>query len=114
MYGSARVDLPRKGRVLRRKILFRVGRHLHLFEDDMLPNDGVVLLQLELALLSTLVLRRVIREAGSGGRDETDVVAHGTGAVSCPLGLGNEKCAVRSRKTPPSASFSLTLREVRG
>src|SRR6187455_2364412 len=60
--------------------LLAVRRHLYLFEDHVLANDRIVLLDLQLTLLGTLVLGRVVREAGTGRRDEADVVTHGARA----------------------------------
>lgn len=57
--------------------------HLVLFEYDVLTYDGIVLLQLKLTLLGALVFGGVVREAGAGARDETDVVAHGRRWLSC-------------------------------
>lgn len=54
----------------------RMGRHLLLFKGHVFARNGVVLLELELALHRTLVLSRVISESGAGGGDEPNVVAH--------------------------------------
>ena len=65
-------------------------RHLRFFEDDVLTDDGIVLLELKLALLQALVLRGVVRKAGAGSGNEADVVAHGTRQLSRGFRLGND------------------------
>jgi hypothetical protein len=67
-----------------------VRRHLHFFEDDVLTHNGVVLLELKLALLQALVLGGVVGEAGAGARNESNVVSHGTRGVSRVHGPGND------------------------
>src|SRR6185295_12611017 len=62
--------------------LLAVRRHLGLLEDHVLTHDGIVLLELELALLGSLVLVRVVRVPGVGRRDEADSIAHGGVPVS--------------------------------
>src|SRR3954463_4866076 len=66
--------------------LLAVRRHLGLFEDHVLTHDGIVLLELELALLGSLVLVRVVRVPGVGRRDEADSIAHGGVPVSWSSG----------------------------
>jgi hypothetical protein len=51
-------------------------RHFCLLERHVLANNWVVLLELQLALHRALVLSRVVRKAGTGGRNEADVVTH--------------------------------------
>lgn len=63
--------------------LLAVRRHFNLFENDMLTDDGIVLLELELTLLGSLVLVRVVCKPGTGRRDEADSIAHGGVRVSC-------------------------------
>lgn len=53
-----------------------MGRHLGLFEWDVLSDNWVVLLQLQFALHRALVLPRVVRKASTSGRNEANVVAH--------------------------------------
>jgi hypothetical protein len=64
--------------------LLGVGRHLGFFEDHVLPDDWIVLLQLEFALLSPLVLRRVVGKAGARGGHKSNVVTHGAPSLPRP------------------------------
>ena len=75
----------------------RVRRHLHLFEDDVLTDDWVVLLQLKFTLLKTLIFCGIVREAGSGRTDKTDIVAHGRRGLSCSEPSGNDLLCLKIR-----------------
>jgi leucyl-tRNA synthetase len=67
-------------------------RDLLLDEQHVLAGDGVVLLQLQLALHRLLVLRRHVGVARPGGRYQLDRVSHGSFSLGSPRVLLHLVC----------------------
>lgn len=66
--------------------LLAVRGHLGFFEHHVASKNGIVLLQLQLALLLLLVLRGVVGESGSFARNQPDIVAHsGRAGTTVPI-----------------------------